>query len=321
MNKYCLALDIGGTNVKSAIISSEGLSVKNSFRNTPINTQSAEGIIGTFIGEIKSGMEISRGLNLELAGMGISIAGPFDNEKGISLMKHKLGAIYGLNLKNEFIKYLELPKDYLIRFEVDSWAFLKGEKWLGSAKGLERIIGVTIGTGLGSGFMADGQIIVEGSGVPQYGWLGGLPYNGGILDNRISKRGIISRYSELAGRDARILDVKEIANLGAEQNDEISLQVFKEAGTILGKILNPIALNFKPDCIIFGGQISKAFSLFEKPLRNELSHVSTLEKVTAGYSIDQSALYGAAQAVFGLPSPNLVNLDETTVREMNALWG
>jgi len=84
--------------------------------------------------------------------------------------------------------------------------------------------------------------------------------------------------------------------------------------------LRPIASKFEADCIVFGGQISKSFSLFEESLRSELESVSSLKKVAAGQSIDLSALYGAAQVVFGPPSPNLVKLDEKTVQELNALW-
>ena len=236
MKKHCLALDIGGTFVKSGIIASDGTSFEQSVKLIRIDTLSAETIIDTFVKALKLGFEFSKAQGLDIAGIGISIAGPFDNERGISLMKHKLSAIYGLNLKNELIKQLSLPKDYVIRFEVDSWAFLRGEAWLGAAKGFERTIGITIGTGLGSGFMVGGHIVVGGPGIPKYGWLGGLPYEDGILDQRISRAGIIGRYREISSAGSGDLDVKDIA-LAAAKGDEPSMEVFKETGTKYIQIL------------------------------------------------------------------------------------
>jgi len=318
--RYCLALDVGGTFVKSALIASDGASIVDSFRTTPIDQGSAESILGTLAGAMASNFELARERDLEVTGIGISIAGPFDTERGISFMKHKLGPICGLNLKQEFVRRLGLREDFLIRFEPDAWAFLRGEAWLGAGRGYHRIIAATIGTGLGSAFMANGTVMVEGHGVPPFGWLGGLPYEAGILDSRISRSGIISRYRELAGENAPDLDVKEIAALGLEQANKTSLQVFREVGAILGSVLRPIASEFEPDCIVFGGQISKSFSLFAEPLRRELRSVPTLREVTEGRSIDLSALFGATQVLFGPKTRPVVELDEQTLRALGALW-
>lgn len=298
--KYAIALDVGGTSLKSALVALNGLLLENTFQKTPIDSQgSAEAIIGTFIKVLKSAFQTAEDLGLEVAGIGIGMPGPFDYGKGVSLMKHKFGAIYDLNLKREFIQHLDLEESFLIRFEVDTWAFLRGEAWRGAAQGYDRVVGLTLGTGLGSAFMIDNQMVVEGLGVPPHAWVGGLPYDDGIVEDKISRRGIIARYKELAGKAySEKEDVKEIALRGLKYKDKNSLQVFEELGSTLGLILKPLLSDFKAECLVFGGQISKSFSLFEKPIKKQLKTVPSLNKITRARLIDSGALYGAAKLVF-----------------------
>ncbi len=300
MKKYAIALDVGGTSLKSALIASNGLLLENTFRKTPINSLgSAETIIGAFIEVLKSAFQTARDSGLEMAGIGIGMPGPFDYEKGISLMEHKFGAIYGWNLKREFTQRLDLEETFLIRFEVDAWTFLRGEAWRGAAQGYNRRVGLTLGTGLGSAFMIGDQMVLKSPGVPPHAWVGGLPYDDGIVEDKISRSGIIARYKELAGEAyLEEEDVKEIALRGLKYKDENSLQVFEELGATLGQILKPVLSDFRAECLVLGGQISKSFSLFEKPLKKQLKDVPSLKKIARARLIDLSALYGAAKLVF-----------------------
>lgn len=297
--KYAVALDVGGTSLKTALISQEGVILRGSFQQTPINSQgSAEEIIKTFVDVLDLVLKKAKGL--EVLGIGIGMPGPFDYEQGISLIRgvKKYEAIYGLNVKQEFRKHLNLKKDFPVFFENDAWSFLRGEVWQGAGRDCPRVVGLTLGTGLGSAFMTDGRIITKGPGMrkkddggmwqgDEYAWwLGGLPCNGGILEDKISRRGIIAQYPGL--------DVKEIAE-SAKRGDKLALEIFERVGAILGKTILPNLLEFKADCLVLGGQISKSFSLFEKPLKKELKSV----KVKQAKNIDKAALYGAGKLVFG----------------------
>jgi len=298
--KCALALDVGGTFLKSAVITSKGLLLEKTFRKTSIDSQgSAETIVGTFTRVLKVALQMAEEFGFRVVGIGIGMPGPFDYGEGISLMKHKYASIYGLNVKREFIQRLDLEEDFLVRFENDAWTFLRGEAWRGAAHGYNRIVGLTLGTGLGSAFMVDDEIMIEGPGVPPHAWVGALPYDDRIVEDKISRRGIITRYQELAGNSfSENEDVKEIALKGLQHRDKNSLQVFSEIGSTLARILKPLLSDFRAECLVFGGQISKSFSLFETPLRKQLKTVPSLKKITRAHSIDLSALYGAAKIVF-----------------------
>ena len=58
------------------------------------------------------------------------------------------------------------------------------------------------------------------------------------------------------------------------------------------KIMKTIALEFRAECIVFGGGISKGFSIFAEPLKKELKGIPDLKKITLSELGDLSALYG-----------------------------
>ena len=238
---------------------------------------------------------------LKLEGLGIGMCGPLDYDKGISLMKgvDKYEALYGMNLKKELRKRLALKNSFDIFLEPDSWAFARGEAWLGAGKGYHRILAVTLGTGFGSAFVIDGELLSDGSGVPPpYGWIGSLPFRDSKLDDYISKRGILRLY-KMIGKKTNLenIDVEDIA-IKAKTGDKACLRVFKEFGKLLGSALAPSIKEFGAECLVFGGQVSKSYDLFKEPLVKKLKGLPTLKKIAVSHSLNFSAIKGAAHLVF-----------------------
>jgi len=293
-------MDVGGTSLKSAVLSRESEILGNSFSFTPIDSKgSSEQIMETITSVLEEQSQKAKKMG-EPKGIGLCVPGPFDYGKGISLMKHKFQSLYGINLKNEIIKMLALPKALPVIFEEDSIAFLKGEAWLGNAKGFNRIIGLTLGEGLGAAFMVNGKITKDTSqGIPPNGELWHLPCEGGILEDKLSRRGIIQIYREIAASSEES-DVKDIA-LRAESGDASSIRTFEEFGLIMGQLLKPHVQRFEAECLIIGGQISKSFELFATPLNKVLSAIPSLKKVTRARSVELSPLYGLLKCFLEKP--------------------
>ncbi len=101
------------------------------------------------------------------------------------------------------------------------------------------------------------------------GWLYQLPYSDGIIDDYVSRRGLL-HLAESAGLHARDLDVKDIAEL-AQSGEPAAKAVFEQFGSRLGRILIPHANAFQPDGFIFGGQNSESLALFAPSMVEELS--------------------------------------------------
>lgn len=298
---YVIGLDVGGTSLKAALISLKGKLLEGTFNRIPVNSKgSSEEIIGTFTKIVDMTLDIAKQKKINLVGLSISTCGPFDLEKGVFLMKHKYASVYGISLKEELIKRLKIPENLPIIFDYDSYSFVRGEAWVGNARNCKRIFGFTLGAGLGSAFMANGKISIEGKGIPPLGSFWDLPYKSGILEEMAPtcKRSIIRRYQELGGEYKENMDVKDIALRALEKKDKPSLEVFKELGTELGQFLKPFMLGFKPDCIVFGGQISNSSKLFIRPFRTQLKDIRSLKRITKARYIDLAGIFGTAKYFF-----------------------
>jgi glucokinase len=287
---YAIGLDVGGTSLKSALVSSDGSAYMN--LHTSINSQgSKEDVIKTFIYALNRHLKTADDHGLRVCGIGIGMPGPFDYKRGVCLIPphlHKFQALYGLNIREELAERTGLDN---ILFENDARTFLLGEEWMGLARGFRRIIGITLGTGMGSSFMVDGRIVSMGKGIPRSGWIGGMKCDWGIAEDRISQRWILHRYQELTNKSAE--NVEQIA----KNCDAACIEVFEELGRTIGYVLLPIAQRFEADCIVFGGQISKSFQLFEKPLREKL-RFSSVKLLGRAEHIDLSPMIGAAKLIF-----------------------
>ena len=114
MDKYCIAVDVGGTSIKSAIVSSRGNLLPESYLDKPIDSKgTAAQILQTFTGPIICHFDFAAANKLNIAGIGIGMPGPFDYEKGTGLYRgvNKYEAVYGINVIDEMTKRLHPEND------------------------------------------------------------------------------------------------------------------------------------------------------------------------------------------------------------------
>lgn len=292
------ALDVGGTTVKSALCDLHGQLVSG-VNITSVDSRGSRSVILKRFSEILTGLVAqSNKMNLEPVGLAVAFPGPFDYEKGICLIKgvNKYEALYGMDLSGFFRNEVTVTELFPVIFDADSWAFTRGQYLKGAAIGARRIIGITIGTGLGSAFMEEGRIVQNERGIPPYGWIGNLPFGKGILDDRISRRGILARYREISDSLQVDLDVKDLYNL-AVKGDTVCMKLFCETGSLLAEALIPFIKIFYPDVIVLGGKISGAYEFIGPALRKELEAnlgSINLPKILKAIDPDSSTLSGLA---------------------------
>jgi glucokinase len=295
---HMACLDIGGTSIKSALVGTGGALVEPSLLNDPIDSGgSAESIKRAFLGAAQRLMDYAQKEDIRIWGIGVSICGPFDYERGISKIKglDKYEAIYGLNVKELFREGLHLGGDFPIFFDIDSWSFARGEVLAGAGRPYGRVIVLTLGTGVGSAFAVDGKIVSEGSGVPWLGWISGQAFKGGILNDYISRTYMIRRFKEINGIE---IDIKEMV-IKADAGDANARRVFVEMGEVLGGFLRDHNVaEFGAECLVLGGQISKSCHLFIDTLRKELSGITSLKAIVRAADIERSALKGISFLLF-----------------------
>lgn len=293
--KAIVALDVGGTSVKYSLVDMSG-KLLTKLETSEVNSSGLkEEILDSFIQIIDELFCEAKRSGYSPAGIAGAFPGPFDYEKGISLISGvgKYEAIYGINLKSTIKERMKLSKNFPIVFEADSWAFLHGEYWAGTARNFSRVVGITLGTGLGSAFMIDGEIVQNKFGIPEYSWIGNVPYGSGILDDRVSRRGIIARYREISENPSEKIDVIDIASM-AKRGDVNALGVFRETGEILGKALSVFLSSFKAELIVLGGGISKSSELIVPSLKDMLAACGLFPMIRKAKNIESSAVIGVA---------------------------
>lgn len=144
MKKYLIAIDAGGTFMKSAIVSNNAEIVDGSIYSTEANSDlDAEAVRQGYIRTLEAQLKNAARQNIELSAVAIDTPGPFDYENGYSLMQHKYKAIYKLPLRPWIQEIVDLP----VTFIHDSAAYLTGELWHSPYGDYKNAAGVMIGTG------------------------------------------------------------------------------------------------------------------------------------------------------------------------------
>lgn len=226
---------------------------------------------------------------------GVAVPGPFDYAHGISRIRGvaKLEGLYGINLREALARALDARPEAIV-FLNDADAFLLGEAWAGAARGCARAIGVTLGTGLGSAFLADGLIVDAGHGVPPEGRLDLLMLDGAPAEERISGRGLLRGHRLVTGGRMAITNAAELATM-ARHGDDAALRAFDRLGDDLGRVLAPWLAAFGPECLVIGGSIARAWDLFAPALRRRLPALQTSFRCEIARDIEAAALLGAAR--------------------------
>ncbi|MEV7391616.1 ROK family protein [Streptomyces sp. NPDC091215] len=254
-------LEVGGTHVTAATVDVEGRSLRSgrSFRAPVDGDGSAEDIVSALVRCAD-----------RLAGPGagrwaVALPGPFDYEHGIGRYAGvgKFDALRGFDLRAALTA--ALPGGSAISFWNDADAFVLGEWWAGAARGHRSVVGITLGTGVGSCFLRDGRILRDGPGVPPDGRVHVLRYAGEPLEETVSRRALRAAYARATG--ASPPDVREIARRARQEGDRAAADVFAEAFGALGRVLRPLLAAFEPTVLVVGGAIAGAWDLVGDPLR------------------------------------------------------
>jgi len=268
-------LEVGGSHVTAAVVSSVAWHVDVVERSKLESQKAAQVIVDQLAAAARK---------LPLAsGLAVALPGPFDYASGVAWYRgvDKFDALYGHDLGNSLRSALGLER---VMFMNDAEAFAVGEWTAGAIRGLERSVGVTIGTGVGTAFLADGLVVRDGKTVPPGGELYRTSYDGQPLEESISARAILRAYSARTGKEEPGIGVKEIAER-ARGGSADAREVLLAAFGALASALTPWLERFGVTKVVLGGSISGAF---------DIVHTVFDFDVAATDDTEQSALIGAA---------------------------
>jgi len=280
-NNIVVGVDIGGSHITAALIDLDAQNIiHDSIIRRSVNSKgTAEQVIKDWTSAIAGCKALHPKASPKI---GIAMPGPFDYEKGISYIKglDKYESLFNLNVKELLSQELNIqPADvYMMN---DASCFLKGEVFGGAAKAKNNVIGLTLGTGLGSAVWKHGAIID--------GDLYCTAYKDGTAEDYLSARWFLKKYKELTGNTPN--NVKEIRD--KIPLDKAASTLFKEFGNNLGIILSTYITRHEAEAVVIGGNIMNASELFIPEAENVLHLQSlnvTILKSTLG---EEAALLGS----------------------------
>jgi glucokinase len=251
------AVDIGGTRTKIGIVSEDGSVV----RNDAIGT-SAAGDPEPLVASIAATLGPMLASAGSVVGVGVSVAGFLDPDRGVMIENANLPKLCGFPLRRALTDRLGLE----CRLEVDSNAAVLAEHRFGAGKGASRLLGVTVGTGLGGGVIVNGALLrYTGECAGDIGHIivdpaGRLCTCGarGCLEAMVCTAAL----SERAG-GRRTRDVVNAAHRGEKQ----AVDALAQTGGWLGLGLASLAPLFAPERIVVGGGVAAAGDLLLEPAR------------------------------------------------------
>jgi glucokinase len=285
-SQYVIGVDIGGTHCTAALIDLQQKKIiPSTLSRATINANGkADEIIAAWSDCILSAKQ-----HFTTASVCMAMPGPFDYEAGICLMQgqNKYESLYGLNIKELLAASLQLVPAAIF-MDNDAACFLHGEVFGGVANKYanDTVIGVTLGTGLGSATYK--------RGLAQSADLWNHPFKDGIAEDYLSTRWFVQQYKQLTGDT--IKGVKELVQL-AETGD-MARTVFHDFGNNLGQFLLDFINKENPAAVVIGGNISKSFPLFRDSLRavraDQYPHIKIEQSVLG----EEAPLLGAAGSWF-----------------------
>lgn len=310
-----VGVDLGGTNVRAAVYSSDGKAIGKPF-NRPSNAQSGtEAVVDAICEAVSSAIASAK---VEPKAIGMAVPGHIDAPAGLVHWSPNFG-----EFKNGvFNSWRRIPLTSLVTAKLgipshmgnDANLAALGEYRYGVGKDNAKcLVLFTIGTGIGGGVVLGpqsvqgqasgplllvggnggggelGHMIIHADGLDcpagTYGAIEGHCQKDAIVRRALHRlaRGRKSIIRELAGGDLDQVTPRIIAE-AADQGDDLAIQVWREIGTFLGYgVANAINI-FAPDVIAIGGQISKAGKWLLEPVR-ECARDATIPSLYADAKI------------------------------------
>lgn len=304
-----IGLDLGGTNSVFGVVDSKGEIIAT----TSIKTQAYPSVDQYIMESVKAINQIAE----QVGGMekirAMGIGAPCGNYyKGT--IEHAANLVWAkgiVPLANMFVNELGIP----VVVTNDAKAAAMGEMKYGVAVGMNNFVELTLGTGVGSGIVANGQLIYGFDGFA--GELGhmivepdGRPCGcgrKGCLETYCSATGVVRTAIAMLEESSETTSLRDIATdkltsyevyKAAMAGDTMAQEVFKQTGRRIGIACANIATFLSPEAFIFFGGLAQAGELLLRPIEEAYNeNVLSLYKGKARFLM--SGLDGAKAAILG----------------------
>jgi glucokinase len=306
MSEVIIGLDLGGTRVRAARLSHD-LEILERHETLTDDERGLEATLTTIKDLIH---EVLPKDGTSVAGIGVSAPGPLNPVTGVVVAPPNLKGWHNVPLADI------LHQEFSIPVYVGNDANVAGlaETVRGAAMGFRHVIFTTLSTGIGTGMICDGKMLLGKEGLAAEGGhiimvVDGEPRDfeketaGPALALKVRARIEKGEKSIVTDMVAGKLDDISGATVGqaAQQGDALALDVVRAAGKMLGLGMVNFLHLFNPEILVFGGSVSKLGNLLFDPMRDAIQRYCMDEAYWRDLRIEQAAL-GENVSVIGAAS-------------------
>lgn len=273
-----LGIDIGGTSIVGGKIE-DGRIVGQSKAGTRASEGGdvSLGVLKSVVAELVDG---------QTRAIGVGVPSVVDRKTGIAYNVQNIAGWDEVDIREILEREFGLP----VFVDNDANCFAFGEKIFGKGREFSNFVGVTLGTGVGSGIISAGRLLPDANcGSGEFGEvrIGGVKFDDWCGSH------FFPDETGMSGAELSAL---------ARKGDAKALKAFEEYGRRLSELIKLIVLVLDPEAVIFGGSIAKSFDFFGDAIRANLAdfpYPKSIEKlqILASDSNDSGVL-GAASLCF-----------------------
>lgn len=280
--KYRIGVDVGGTNVKVALVDKAGSIV---FTDT-VPTRAEMGYEYTISNMIKAISDVMKEAKVTkdaVEGIGFGFPGQIDCDNGIVRLAPNIPGWVNIPIADIVSKEFGVP----VKVDNDVRCAALAELNYGAGKGAQNLICITVGTGIGSGLIVNGKLVRGASnaagelghiklqmengplcGCGDHGCLEAFASGPAIvaMAEEYIKGGKSTKYRELAKNEITPYYVCE----AAKQGDVVAKKIFEIIGTYIGIGLSSVVNLLNPEKIVIGGGVADAGDLLFNPIKEAL---------------------------------------------------
>ena len=322
--KYVVGVDLGGTNVRAAVLNQEETILARHENTSDAKSGSAQTV--KRIAEAVRGAAANAGVSMsEIGAVGIAVPGHINVPEGMVVWAPN----FGENVGGTYVPYKQLPLRALLEAELgicttmdnDANVAALGEFRYGAGRNTKHLFMFTLGTGVGGGIIVEGEVL--------RGATGGAAEVGHIIiaDGKgSSPNGSHGRLEVLAGRDG-IIEAAALAmesgretllwrhiseptaiqqqitpkliDDAADEGDALSIEVLSQIGHYVGLGIASMINVFNPEVVVMGGKISQSKTLFGAALRtakaSAIGSIFASAKIVHAELGDNAGIMGAAE--------------------------
>ena len=280
---YVVGIDIGGQTTKLGVVDARGSVLSQTVIRTDTYTE-----VAPYIAELSAALnKVIADAGVEGQVRGIGVGAPNGNYY-TGTIEGAVNLSWGGNHTIEFAKLLSEAMNGLpVALTNDANAAAVGEMTYGAARGMKNFIMITLGTGVGSGIVINGDVVYGHDGFAgELGHVAAVRNNGrtcncgktGCLETYASATGVARtarEWLELSDEPSILRSVDNISSKdvyeAAKDGDELALRIFDFTGKMLGRSFADFIAFSSPEAIVLFGGLARAKEFLLKPIEEAMN--------------------------------------------------